>query len=209
MVGVSDYLPNTIWVTHFMRAQGYPPSENFLEQDNESAIKLEVNGRTSAGAKSRHLDIRYFWIKENLETMGIRVRHCRTLQMLGDFFTKPQQGTLFRVMRDVLLGKLPIRAIELLLDRYPIHSVEERVGDMRQNGQNTDDKENIRQITQTEQQNIREQQNIKQKDTTDVDGFTIVKGKAKHTKNNVDGYMSPWSGEKLKKNKRIVSWSLT
>jgi hypothetical protein len=80
---------------------------------------------------------------------------------------------------------------------------------MRQNGQNTDDKENIRQITQTEQQNIREQQNIKQKDTTDVDGFTIVKGKAKRTKNNVDGYMSPWSGEKLKKNKRIVSWSLT
>jgi hypothetical protein len=25
MVGVSDYLPTTIWVTHFMTAQGYPP----------------------------------------------------------------------------------------------------------------------------------------------------------------------------------------
>ena len=80
LVGVSDYLPNTIWVTKFMEAQGYPPLENFLEQDNESAIKLAVNGRTSAGEKSRHLDIRYFWIKENLETMKITVRHCRTLK---------------------------------------------------------------------------------------------------------------------------------
>ena len=127
MVGVSDYLPTTIWITNFMREQGYPPLENFLEQDNESAIKLEVNGRTSAGAKSRHLDIRYFWIKENLENMGINVRHCRTLQMLADFLTKPQQGSLFRVMRDVLLGKLPISALDQLLASPSILSVEERV----------------------------------------------------------------------------------
>jgi hypothetical protein len=80
---------------------------------------------------------------------------------------------------------------------------------MRQNGQDTDDKENIRQFIQTEQQNVRESQNIKQKDTTDVDGFTLVKGKAKRTKRNVDGYMSPLKGEKLQKDKRIVSWSLT
>ena len=56
-----------------MNRQGYPPLENLLlEQDNESAIKLlEVNGRTSSvGAKSRHLDMRYFWIKETLDTMN-------------------------------------------------------------------------------------------------------------------------------------------
>ena len=75
MVGVSNYLPMTICTTHFMTAQGYPPKTNFLEQDKESAIKLEVNGQTSTGAKLRHLDIRYFWIKENLEDLDIKVRH--------------------------------------------------------------------------------------------------------------------------------------
>jgi hypothetical protein len=199
MVGVSDYLPNTIWVTHFMREQGYHPLENFLEQDNESAIKLEVNGRTSAGAKSRHLDIRYFWIKENLETMGIKVRHCRTLKMLGDFFTKPQQGTLFRVMRDVLLGKLPIHALDLLLDPYPIPSVEERVEERRQNGRDTDEKELFE---ETDEKDSFEKQNI----TAEADGFILVKSKRKRTKGHVDGYASSSSGGDVAKSKKIVSW---
>jgi hypothetical protein len=104
LVGASDYLPNTIWVKHFLEAQGYDLEENVLEQDNESAIKLEKNGRTSAGPKSRHIDIRYFWIKDRLYGEDILVRHCPTLQMLADFFTKPLQGALFRRFRDVLLG---------------------------------------------------------------------------------------------------------
>ena len=63
LVGASDYLPNTLWVKMFMEAQGYPIEECFYEQDNESAIKLEKNGRSSAGPRSRHINIRYFFIK--------------------------------------------------------------------------------------------------------------------------------------------------
>jgi len=50
-------------------------------------------------------------------------------------------------MRDVLLGKLPISAIDQFLTSSSILSVEERVGKMRPIGRNTDDenedKENI------------------------------------------------------------------
>ena len=48
LVGASDYLPNTIWMKVFLEAQGHKVKESILEQDNESAIKLEKNGRTSA-----------------------------------------------------------------------------------------------------------------------------------------------------------------
>jgi hypothetical protein len=195
LVGVSDYLPQTIWVTHFMRAQGYPPLENFLEQDNESAIKLATNGRTSAGAKSRHLDIRYFWIKENLETMGINVRHCWTLKMLGDFFTKPQQGTLFRTMRDVVLGKLPITALDLLLDSYPGLDVEERVENLQHIGQDTDDVNTVE---------VNTKQNNDVKENIEPDGFILVKGKKKRTSAYVEK-MSTNSDQ----NKKIVSWLLS
>jgi hypothetical protein len=44
-VGASDYLPNTLWVKMFLEAQGYTISENYFEQDNESAIKLERMGK--------------------------------------------------------------------------------------------------------------------------------------------------------------------
>jgi len=38
-----------LWVKMFMEAQGYKIEENIFEQDNESAIKLEKNGWSSAG----------------------------------------------------------------------------------------------------------------------------------------------------------------
>jgi hypothetical protein len=122
-VGASDYLPNTIWTKLFMEAQGYTVSSNIFEQDNESAIRLATNGRLSAGPKSRHIDIRYYWLKDRIQSGDIIVRHCPTDQMLADFFTKPLQGRLFRFFKAVILGH---RHVDTLRD--PIaQPLEERV----------------------------------------------------------------------------------
>ena len=126
-VGASDYLPNTIWVKTFLEAQGYHISENIFEQDNESAIKLEKNGRVSAGPKSRHINIRYFWIKDRVRSEKIVIRHCPTLAMLADFFTKPLQGNLFRKFRGVLLGHAHVDT----LTGNIMATTEERVGKVR------------------------------------------------------------------------------
>jgi hypothetical protein len=124
-VGASDYLPNTIWIKMFMEAQGYHISSSILEQDNESAIKLAKNGRTSAGPKSRHIDIRYFWLKDRIKSGAIIIRHCPTAQMLADFFTKPLQGHLFRRFKAVVLGH---QHVDSLHDVVAV-PLEERVGD--------------------------------------------------------------------------------
>jgi hypothetical protein len=89
----------------------------------------------SAGPKSRHIDIRFFWIKDRIQEENILIRHCPTLQMLADFFTKPLQGALFRRFRDVLLGYAHIDTLAADLLKYraePSPSpVEERVGNDR------------------------------------------------------------------------------
>ena len=126
VVGASDYLPHTLWVTMFMEAQGYAIQENYLKQDNESAIKLEKNGRSSAGAKSRHIDVRSFWIKDRTKSAGITVRHCPTLHMLADFFTKPLQGSLFRKFRDVILGYKHVDSLVLDTMSEPEERVESK-----------------------------------------------------------------------------------
>jgi hypothetical protein len=59
LVGASDYIPSTIWSKRFLEAQGHVITNNIFEQDNESAIQLEKNGRASVGKQSRHIDIRY------------------------------------------------------------------------------------------------------------------------------------------------------
>jgi hypothetical protein len=126
-VGASDYLPHTLWMQMFLEEQDYRIQKSFFEQDNESAMKLETNGRMSAGQKSRHINIQYFWVKDRTEATGIKIRHCPTEKMLADFFTKPLQGNLFRRFRDVILGYSHINTLERDLPA----SSEERVGKVR------------------------------------------------------------------------------
>ena len=111
LVSASDYLPNTIWTMNFMQAQGYPITPSRFSQDNQSAMRLERNGRMSAGQKSWHINIRYFWITDCLRDKSICLEHCPTDCMLGDFLTKPLQGSLFRKFRAVLLGHVPASSL--------------------------------------------------------------------------------------------------
>jgi hypothetical protein len=104
LIGASDYLPHTLYVKMFMEAQGHPITKAVFYQDNESAIKMESNGKASCGQRSRHIDIRYFFITDHSRRQSLTITHCPTGQMLADFFTKPLQGSLFRLFRSVLLG---------------------------------------------------------------------------------------------------------
>ena len=112
VVGVSDYLPFNIWVRMFMEEQGYQLRQNIIYQDNESAIKLEKNGHVSCGQKSRHINIRYFFITDRIKAGEVSVKYCSTEVMLADFFTKPHQGGLFHRFRDVIMGWKPISSLE-------------------------------------------------------------------------------------------------
>ena len=125
IVGVSDFLPNVIWARLFMEAQGDILEKNTLYQDNQSAMKIILNGKRSSGQKTKHMDNRYFWIKDRLESEQIKVEYCPTEKMLADFFTKPLQGNLFRKFRDVVLG---YKHISSLYSESEQTLAQERVG---------------------------------------------------------------------------------
>ena len=111
LVGVSEFLPYNIWLTNFLKEQGYPIENNILMQDNTSAIKLENNGRNSCTGNSRHIDVRYFFITNRVKKGEISIQYCPTNNMLADFFTKPLQGTLFKFFRDIIMGNIPIQQL--------------------------------------------------------------------------------------------------
>ena len=113
LVGASEYLPSTLWVQHFLQSQGFPHVTSYFEQDNQSTIRLERNGHASAGQRSRHINIRYFFITDRLDMDNITLRHCQTEHMLADFLSKPLQGSLFRKFRDVLLGLAHVSSLHV------------------------------------------------------------------------------------------------
>ena len=47
--------------------QGYELKKKFLYQDNQLAMKLEINGRNSCTSNSRHISISYFFVKDRVD----------------------------------------------------------------------------------------------------------------------------------------------
>ena len=104
LIGVDDAITQVLWTKLFMEAQGYPIEKNILYQDNQSAILLETNGRSSAGKRSRAINIRYYFVTDQVELGNVQVEYMPTDDMWGDYMTKPLQGEKFRKFRALILG---------------------------------------------------------------------------------------------------------
>jgi hypothetical protein len=104
IVGADDFMPAICWTRYFMEAQGYQVEDNVLFQDNKSAILLEKNGKASSSKRTKHINIRYFFITDRVKAGDVSLVWCPTGDMIGDFMTKPLQGALFRKFRDQIMG---------------------------------------------------------------------------------------------------------
>ena len=104
LVGVDDAMSGIVWTRNFLMAQGVHVSDNVVYQDNMSAILLEKNGQASCGKRTRHINIRYFFIKDRVAKQELRIEYCPTEDMLSDLLTKPLQGSQFRKLRDRVLN---------------------------------------------------------------------------------------------------------
>ena len=75
-------------------------------QDNKSSILLEQNGKASSSKRTRHINIRYFFITDRVNMKEISLHWCPTKEMVADFWTKPLQGSHFRKLRDYIMGRV-------------------------------------------------------------------------------------------------------
>ena len=104
IVAVDDCMPAICWTRYFLESQGYGVFENIVYQDNQSAILLEKNGKASSSKRTKHINIRYFFVTDRINQKEMSVEWCPTGQMIGDFMTKPLQGSLFKKFRDQVMG---------------------------------------------------------------------------------------------------------
>ena len=78
-----------------------------MYQDNKSAILLEKHGKASSSKRTRHINIRYYFVTDRIADKEVSVEYCPTLQMLADYFTKPLQGTQFQILRNRIMNFNP------------------------------------------------------------------------------------------------------
>ena len=106
LVGVDDYMSMILWTREFLNAQGpgYTVTDTIIYQDNKSSILLEENGQRSSSKRTRHLNVRYYFITDRINKGEVRVEHCPTKDMLADLFTKPLMGGPFKQLRALVLN---------------------------------------------------------------------------------------------------------
>jgi len=103
LIGVSDVLPQIIWTREFLLQQGYNCGAAVVFQDNQSTIVLANKG-FSTSEKTRHIAIRYFFVKDRIDANEVAMEYLRTEDMVADVMTKSLQGSLFRRMRSLLMN---------------------------------------------------------------------------------------------------------
>jgi len=104
LVAADDVSTMILWTKLFLEEQGYEIEKNILYQDNKSAILLEQNGKRSSGKRTRALNIRYFFLTDQVEKGNLCIDYCPTGEMLGDFMTKPVQGFKYDQFRNAIMG---------------------------------------------------------------------------------------------------------
>ena len=104
LVGADDVASLMLWTRLFLQAQGYRIDKNILFQGNKSTILLVENGKKSSSKRTRHLNIRYFFLMDQVQKGNLTIRYCPTDDMIADFMSKPLQGKKFRQFRKDILN---------------------------------------------------------------------------------------------------------
>jgi hypothetical protein len=104
IVGVDDEIHKVIWTKRFIEYQGFKVKHSIVYQDNTSSNKLEQNGKESSGKRTRHFDIKIFYVTDLVSRNEVQVKHCPTDEMIGDYMTKPLVGSKFKRFRDLIMN---------------------------------------------------------------------------------------------------------
>ena len=64
VVAVHENMPAILWTRYFLECQGYPLKPTNIHQDNMSAELMQTNGRASSSKRTRHMNIRYFFVAD-------------------------------------------------------------------------------------------------------------------------------------------------
>jgi len=102
LVALSDASSLVYYELQFLQYLGVQVKFATMYQDNTSTITMAKNGKSSD--RTKPIKLRYFFVKQFIDSGEFSVTHCPTEMMTADVLTKPLQGKLFREMRDRLLG---------------------------------------------------------------------------------------------------------
>jgi len=92
-----------MWARNFLAELGFPQQgPTVLFEDNKSTIHLINNNGN--GSKTKHIDLRYNFIREQVKLNNITIEYLQTEDMTSDMLTKVTGPSTFLHLRPMLMG---------------------------------------------------------------------------------------------------------
>ena len=101
-MALSEATQEAVWLKAFMRELGEDAGYGALKvyEDNQGAIALAKNPEFHK--RTKHIDIRYHFVREKVEDGQVVLECCPTQEMLADLMTKPIAAAQFDALRTKL-----------------------------------------------------------------------------------------------------------
>jgi hypothetical protein len=105
-MALSEAVQEAVWLKAFVYELGEDTGNSGITvyEDNQGAIALAKNPEFHK--RTKHIDIRYHFVREKVESGQVLLEYCPTQEMLADIMTKPIAAPQF----DALRTKLGIQA---------------------------------------------------------------------------------------------------
>jgi hypothetical protein len=103
LIALSDGCTQVIGCRNFLIEQGEVVGPATVFQDNKSTLQMIKNGMSTSN-RTKHVNIRFFWVKDRVDAGEIKLVHKHTKEMLADILTKPLQGEQFIALRNKMLN---------------------------------------------------------------------------------------------------------
>ena len=104
LIGIDDGVAKILCTKLFIQCQGFYVKLNLAHRDNTSSLKLEENRKSSSGKRTRHFNIKYFYVTDLVKIKEITLRYCPTEEMIADYMTKPLVGSKFTFFCNKILN---------------------------------------------------------------------------------------------------------
>ena len=99
-MAMSSAAQEAVWLRRLLLNLGFSQKPTILYEDNQGAIALSKNPKSHSGTK--HIDIRYHFIREIIERKEVEPEYCATQNMIADIFTKGLPRPKFEELRHLM-----------------------------------------------------------------------------------------------------------
>ena len=91
------------WARQLMEELGFPQETVTIYQDSTCSIAMLKQG-TGSFKRAKHIKVRFFWLKDLIDSGDIILKYCKSEELVADILTKPVTGSKFGYLLKKLIG---------------------------------------------------------------------------------------------------------